>query len=306
MEKKCEICDKNYKPRRKEQKYCSVECQHKSYRKKTAERVQICCQSCGLEFEERKNKVEKYGVKYCSKKCSGLHKKITYLKEGNPAFGTKHTQERKNNTSIRTKQLWKSEEYRNKIKKSISKFVEVFGHYPGTDYESKIKRKKTMIERYNVSHNWIGKYGERDCDKTTLDIYGKTSVQMLIDYSHFYNKKTDIEKIFQIILEELEIPFQCKFRIYDKEKINFWFKEYDFLIINTNVLIEVDGDYWHGNESIFNELSDFQKSVQLNDKIKENFANTEGYDVVRFWGSDVKKNSYEVKNKIKEIWEKLN
>jgi len=306
MEKKCEMCDKNYKPRRKEQKYCSVECQHKSYRKKTAERVQIRCQSCGLEFEERKNKVEKYGVKYCSKKCSGLGKKITYLKEGNPAFGTKHTQERKNNTSIRIKKLWESEEYRNKIKESISKFVEKFGHYPGVDDLSKRKRKKTMIERYGIPHNWIGKYGERDCDKTTLDIYGKTSAQMLVDYSHFYTKKTDIEKMFEIMLEELEIPFQCKFRIYDKEKVDFWFREYDFLILNTNVLIEVDGDYWHGNENIFEELTDFQKSVQVNDEIKEKFANTKGYDVVRFWGSEVKKNSQDVKNKIKEIWEKLN
>ena len=53
------------------------------------------------------------------------------------------------------------------------------------------------------------------------------------------------------------------------------------------------------------ELTDFQKSVQVNDEIKEKFANTKGYDVVRFWGSDVKKNSEEVKNRVKEIWEKL-
>jgi very-short-patch-repair endonuclease len=306
MEKKCEICDKNYKPKRKEQKYCSVECQHNSYRKKTAERVKINCQYCGLEFEVRKNKVEKYGVKYCTKKCADLHKKITYLKEGNPAFGTKRTEEQKNNTSIRIKELWKSEEYRNKIKESIIKFVEKSGYYPGTDNHSKMKRKKTMIERYNVPHNWVGKYGERDCDKTTINIYGKTSTQMLIDYSHHYSKKTDIEKMFEIILEELDIPHQCKYRIYDKEKINFWFKEYDFLILNTNLLIEVDGDYWHGNKNVFSELSDFQKSVQMDDRIKENFAISKGYDVVRFWGSDIKKNRYEVKNKLKEIWEKLN
>jgi len=67
----------------------------------------------------------------------------------------------------------------------------------------------------------------------------------------------------------------------------------------------IDGDYWHGNEDIFEELTDFQKSVQVNDEIKENFANIKGYKVVRFWGSDVKKNSQEVKNIVKEIWEKL-
>jgi very-short-patch-repair endonuclease len=44
----------------------------------------------------------------------------------------------------------------------------------------------------------------------------------------------------------------------------------------------------------------------MDDRIKENFAISKGYDVVRFWGSDIKKNRYEVKNKLKEIWEKLN
>ena len=138
-----------------------------------------------------------------------------------------------------------------------------------------------------------------------MQIYGETSLQILANYNHHYGKKTDIEKLFEKILEELEIPFQSKFRIYDKEKVNFWFKEYDFLLVNTKILIEVDGDYWHGNQNIFNELSDFQKSVQINDEIKEKFANTKGYDVVRFWGSDIKKNIDDVKNKIKEIWEKL-
>ena len=39
MEKKCELCGKDYKPIRKKQKYCSVECQHESYRKPKIEKV---------------------------------------------------------------------------------------------------------------------------------------------------------------------------------------------------------------------------------------------------------------------------
>ena len=76
--------------------------------------------------------------------------------------------------------------------------------------------------------------------------------------------------------------------------------------MNSNILIEIDGDYWHGNKNIFNEISEFQKSVQENDKIKEKFAIKNGYEIVRFWGSDVKNKKEEVINKIKEIWEKLN
>lgn len=305
MEKECNQCGVKYDTKNKKQKYCSVECQHNSYRKKTAERTRISCEFCGTEFEVRKQKIEKYGVKYCSKKCSSSHKKTTYLKEGNPRFGKKQTETWKKNMSQKMGKKWKNEEYVKNVKIGKYRFFVENGYYPGTDEKSKENRKKTMIDKYGVEHNWNGKYGERDCDKTTLNLYGKMATQMLIEYSHYYNKKTDIEKMFEKMLEELEIPFQCKFRIYDKEKVNFWFREYDFLILNTNVLIEVDGDYWHGNKNIFVELTEFQKSVQMNDEIKENFAKNKGYSVIRFWGSDIKQNSQEIKNTIKEIWEKL-
>ena len=127
---------------------------------------------------------------------------------------------------------------------------------------------------------------------------------MLIDYSHYYNKKTDIEKMFEIILEELGIPFQCKFRIYDKEKVNFWFREYDFLILNTNVLIEVDGDYWHGNPKLYNgELLILNSKLSCGDVYDRTFnrfkkLKTMGYTVKYIWENDWKEWS---KNKMGDI-----
>ena len=301
MEKQCEICNKDYKPRRKEQKFCSVECQHESYRKIKVERIECTCLLCDKKFY----KLQSNRGKYCSKKCSDNHKKIIYLGENNPSYNRKMSDDELKMRSEITKKLWEDESYRGKIKKSKNLFFKKNGYWPGNDKDSMLKKKETMVKKFGVSHNWMGIYGERKCDKTTLDVYGKTSAQMLIDYSHFFGKKTDIEKMFEVILEELEIPFQCKFRIYDKDKVNFWFREYDFLILNTNILIEVDGDYWHGNQNIFEELTEFQKSIQINDEIKENFAKNKGYNVIRFWGSDIKKNSQEIKNRIKEIWEKL-
>jgi len=305
MEKECNQCRIKYITKNKKQKYCSVECQHNSYRKKTAERTQIKCELCGVEFEVRKQKLVKYGVKYCSKKCSDSHKKITYLNEGNPTFGKKQTDTWKKNMSQKMKKKWKNKEYVESVKIGRDRFFVENGYYPGTDEKSKEKRKKTMIDKYGVKHNWNGKYGERDCDKTTLNLYGKTSTEMLIDYQHYYGKKTDIEIVFEKLLEELEIPYQIKFRIYDTKKINFWFREYDFLLSNSNILIEVDGDFWHGNEEVFGELNEYQKNTQINDKIKEDFAKLNGYDVIRFWGSEIKNNTIEIKNKIKNLWEKL-
>ena len=305
MEKQCNECGETYNAKRKEQKYCSNTCQYNSYKKSKVEKVKTVCNFCNQEFFILPNKLLTGKGKYCGRECKDKHQTIIYSGDNNPVYGKKHTNEWKKSASIRVKKLWEDEVYRGKIKKSMNLFFEKNKYWPGNDEDSLLKKKETMVKKFGVSHNWMGRYGERKCDKTTLDVYGKTSAQMLIEYSHFFGKKTDIEKMFEVILEELEIPFQCKFRIYDKDKVNFWFREYDFLILNTNILIEVDGDYWHGNQNIFEELTEFQKSIQINDEIKENFAKNKGYNVIRFWGSDVKKNSQEIKNRIKEIWEKL-
>jgi very-short-patch-repair endonuclease len=305
MEKHCEICNKNYKPRRKEQRFCSVECQYESYRKPKIERILTTCNFCGVEFSALPNKLLRGKDKYCCRQCKDSHQVHLYSGSNNPTYGLKQSEEQKNNTSIRSKKLWENEEFRNKVKHSMDEFVNKNGYYPGSDIESKEKRKHTMLKKFGVSHNWNGKYGERKCDKTTLETYGKTSVDFLSEYSHQYSKKTSIEVIFEQILQELNIPYQMKYRIYDKEKVNFWFKEYDFYIINTNILVEVDGDYWHGNENKFSDLSDFQKQVKINDKIKEDFAKSKGFVIVRFWEEMINKNINEVKKQINEIWEKL-
>jgi very-short-patch-repair endonuclease len=305
MEIICEICNKNYKPRRKEQKYCSVACQHKSYKKLKVERINISCQFCNKEFEILPNKMVKNTKKYCCRLCKDNHQKELYLGEKNPRFGKPHTDEWKRYMSNKTKELWKTSDIRVKLKNGVNNFFIQHGYYPGTDKESVEKRKKTMINKYGIYHNWVGKFGERKCDITTYNLYGKTSVDFLVDYQHFYGKKTDIEVIFENFLNECNIPYQCKFRIYNETKTNFWFKEYDFLLLNTNILIEVDGDYWHGNEVIFSELSEFQKQVRKKDIEKENFAKLKGYEIIRFWGSEIINNSNDVKNKIIEIWEKL-
>jgi hypothetical protein len=101
--------------------------------------------------------------------------------------------------------MWQTKESADKIKESKILFFEKNGYWPGTDNESIRKRKETMVERYGVSHNWIGKYGDRKCDKTTINLYGKSAADMLMEYSHHFGKKTDIEIIFEDILHLLPI-----------------------------------------------------------------------------------------------------
>jgi len=65
-------------------------------------------------------------------------------------------------------------------------------------------------------------------------------------------------------------------------------KSYDFKIKDKPFIIEVDGDFWHGNP---NTKSHFDKVVIVkeNDLLKKEMAKNRGYKVVRLWERDINK-----------------
>jgi very-short-patch-repair endonuclease len=65
---------------------------------------------------------------------------------------------------------------------------------------------------------------------------------------------------------------------------------YDFFIPSKNVLIECQGDYWHGNENVFKQLSEKQLKTKEKDKRKEKLALDCGYKILYFWEYDVYNN----------------
>lgn len=298
MDKKCNKCGKLFKPRNNNSKYCSRECQYEAYRKPKVDRIKTECQFCGKYILVTEYQKTLGRGKYCSRECKDIHQKEKYLGKNNPMYGKTMTENTRKKKSLIMKSIWESEEFRRKQKRGIEKFVEENGFYPGTDEKSKEKRKKTMVERYGLEHNWNGKYGDRTCDKTTLEKYGKSSAEILSDYQIKYGKGTDIEILFKEILDELSIKYQYKFRIYNETKDPFWYREFDFLIENTKILVEIDGDYWHGNENIFKPLNEHQKETKKKDKIKEQFAIDNKYKVIRFWGSELKESKNKIKNKL--------
>jgi len=82
-------------------------------------------------------------------------------------------------------------------------------------------------------------------------------------------------------------------------------KSYDFNIKNKPILIEIDGDYWHGNqwklrgfESLEAQLEHVANRQYWGKKIRRNMERdrrinrelrTAGWRVVRVWESDVRK-----------------
>lgn len=101
------------------------------------------------------------------------------------------------------------------------------------------------------------------------------------------------EKMFMSILEELEIE-------YETQKI-VGGKIYDFFIPSKNILIEVDGDYWHGKDKELKEMSLIQKKAFYNDIRKNAIAKNNGYQIERVWEEEIMKNYELTKSKFKYI-----
>ena len=80
-------------------------------------------------------------------------------------------------------------------------------------------------------------------------------------------------------------------------------KIFDYFVPKANLLIEVDGDYWHGFGKEYSELNEIQKKSQRNDRDKDIIAKGLGYDILRFWEHDIYDNPDFIKS---EILKKIN
>ena len=89
------------------------------------------------------------------------------------------------------------------------------------------------------------------------------------------------ERKIQLLLKELEIPFLTHIRPFTQNNY-----EVD-IMLNNKICIEIQGDYWHGNPSIFTSLDITQELNILRDSIKKKLLEENGYTVVYLWESDI-------------------
>jgi len=126
---------------------------------------------------------------------------------------------------------------------------------------------------------------------------GKTHTPEAIKKIFEHRKMNKLEKLVATILDKNSIKYYFQYFI-NKDGIC---KSYDFKIKNKLILIEVDGDYWHGGPGHKYEQFYDVKSVQRNDELKDDLAQQNGFKILRFWESDIKDNSDIVMERLNEI-----
>lgn len=92
--------------------------------------------------------------------------------------------------------------------------------------------------------------------------------------------RSKIEVIVESILKKHDIEY-----LKDVRPLRDIGYEADFLF--SNIIIEVQGDYWHCNPNIFPIPSDKQKGFIAKDKLKKKIFESAGYKVFYIWEDDV-------------------
>ncbi len=78
---------------------------------------------------------------------------------------------------------------------------------------------------------------------------------------------------------------------------------YDFAVKQDNgavVLLEIDGDYFHGHGLVHEEKSPMQKHNEWVDKVKDEWAAQHGIPLIRIWEHDINDKPGEVMKMLKK------
>lgn len=82
-------------------------------------------------------------------------------------------------------------------------------------------------------------------------------------------------------------------------------RQYDFVLHDVKAILEIHGDFWHGNPQFWGvgnrPLRDHQVMKKLDDAVKKRIANDQGYEYFDFWEYDIHNNWDSCMTRIKEI-----
>lgn len=288
--------------------------------------MQYICKECNLEFkslwglsshsvQKHKLKPEDLYVKYelndnkptCACGC-GETPKFLGIKKGFREFIRGHSSSVHNNWGHNPKANKKSHEtqkkmYQNgeltiwnkglditdeRVKKGTEKMLR------NTERSEKIskallgkKRPKEVLDKLNKGMlEYWAKEENREKRKLDMSVY----IQ-----KHQYNNKTLLELKFEDLLKSLNIDFISQYTMCG---YNF-----DYYVPKNNIIIEVDGDFWHCNPKKFpnGPIYKSQYITIKNDKKKDLICeNTKNIILLRFWESDINQNPQMIIDKLIE------
>ena len=268
--KMCEVCGKEfYVPTcRSAQKFCSRTC------KGIASRLpKKNCVVCGKEWQPYFGKSDQL---CCSEEC-----KYLYRRTGETVPCTicgKDVYLPKNRLEKGTQYFFCSKEHANEWTRRNQK-----------KYSCKICGKE--FHRSASRHKWATiTYCSRTCCNADPETYAK-----LIDINAKQQqmKPNHVERTGYKLLEELGVEFLPQHTIG-----RFCV---DAFLPSLGVVVQFDGDYWHGNPAFYPTLSPRQRKRVNLDRAHDAYMEVCGYPVIRIWASNLEKHLDIVKTRLHQF-----
>jgi len=134
----------------------------------------------------------------------------------------------------------------------------------------------------------------RKHSKKTKEKMSESAMDRILKTQQKHTSKLELE--FTKILDNLDIKYTQWF--YAKEIKAF----YDFYIPTKNIIIEVDGDFYHCNPDIYTNGSvcKTQEKNLKRDQQKNQWAQDNGFKLLRFWETDININPQQIIEMLKQ------
>lgn len=265
--------------------------------------VEITCNECDKKFQITYYHIvdkKKYVCQVCNKKGNK-----------NPFYGKKHTDRTKQSIANRNKgnKYWIGKKHKESSKEKISKYwkgkqVGDKNPFYGKKHDGKtiqIIIEKTRMWRESLTDDdkkklsKIHSESQKKLQKADPEVYRKNKQKAA--YASAKNHKkyqmNNLEKDVQKVLKDIGIEM--------KYSVIFCHKQFDFGIKNKKILLEVHGDYWHGNPQIYTELNNIQKANVEKDKHKAELAKKHGCKLFYIWEKDFRNKDFSVFMEIKKL-----
>lgn len=271
-----------YKPNNN---YCSRSCFYEILHQKNDHKVISVCEVCSKGFHlppSRKNK-----AKFCSHKCQGLFKrrKNKQCQQCGTSF-----RPRKNDSKFCSKECASTSQQRDKVRcncKWCNKEI----------YKAKSNKSKSKFCTVWCANKWA----KRNQVKINCEVCNK---ELWVSRSRYNNcsccskKCLQNLKINKVEKEVYSILRSFNLEVIEQHEINKKFVV-DAYLPKYNTIIQVDGDYWHGNPCYYPDPNKMQRKNIARDKSLDKYLIKCGYQTIRIWESELKSNTSIIKTKLK-------
>lgn len=112
-------------------------------------------------------------------------------------------------------------------------------------------------------------------------------------------KQTQLEMRGYSLLEEMQIPYAAQVLLFKKFCVDA------FVDKGRGLVIQFDGDYWHGNPLKYNTLDARQEKRRKLDASQDKYLRKCGLSVVRVWEQEIYHNLEVVKTRLLKAFEGL-